>query len=177
MRNLDINNLNTTEYDAGNNRYYLEFLVDGESVSIYVDANNYPEASHDEWFWDAKANVDRAISEAKATGQIQQGGEKMETIKEVREQLAGHDLYVVESEYISKGEFYESLTTFDHDEALKEAHAIKDKDDEKNGRRIVLTTYKYDDITDNAIARWIESGSEHVEDIYIDYCEANEEYI
>lgn len=101
----------------------------------------------------------------------------METIKEVREQLAGHDLYIVESEYISKGEFHESLTTFDREEAMKEASATKDKDDEKNGRRIVVTTYKYDDITDDAIERWIDSRSEHVEDIYIDNAEAHEEYI
>ena len=101
----------------------------------------------------------------------------MTTIKQVREQLAGRDLYIVESEYVEKGEFYESLTTYDREEALKEAHTIKEKDDEKEGRRIVLTTYKYDDITDEAIERWIESGSEHVEDIYIDNCEAQEEYI
>ena len=101
----------------------------------------------------------------------------MTTIKQVREQLAGRDLYIVESEYVDKGEFYESLTTYDREEALKEAHTIKEKDDEKEGRRIVLTTYKYDDITDDAIERWIESGSEHVEDIYIDNAEANEEYI
>lgn len=97
----------------------------------------------------------------------------MKTTKQVREQLAGRDLYIVESEYVEKGEFYESLTTFDRDEAMNEARATKDKDDEKEGRRIVLTTYKYDDITDEAI----ESGSEHVEDIYIDNCEAQEEYI
>lgn len=60
---------------------------------------------------------------------------------------------------------------------MKEARAIKDKDDEKEGRRIVLTTYKHDDITDEAIERWIESGSEHIEDIYIDNAEAIEEYI
>lgn len=101
----------------------------------------------------------------------------MTSIKQVREQLAGRDLYTVESEYVEKGEFYESLTTLNREEALKEAHAIKDKDDEKEGRRIVLTAYKYDDITDEAIERWIESGSEHIEDIYIDNCEAQEEYI
>lgn len=101
----------------------------------------------------------------------------MTTIEQVREQLAGRDLYIVESEYVEKGEFYESLTTYDREEALKEARAIKEKDDEKEGRRVVLTSYKYDDITDDAIERWIESGSEHLEDIYIDYCEAQEEYI
>lgn len=101
----------------------------------------------------------------------------MKTIKEVREQLDKKNLYIVESEYVDKGEFYESLTTYDRDEAMNEARAIKDKDDEKEGRRVVLTTYKYDDITDEAIERWIESGSEHVEDIYIDNCEAQEEYI
>lgn len=101
----------------------------------------------------------------------------MKTIKEVREQLDKKNLYIVESEYVEKGEFYESLTTYDREEALKEAHTIKEKDDEKEGRRIVVTTYKYDDITDEAIERWIESGSEHVEDIYIDNCEAHEEYI
>lgn len=101
----------------------------------------------------------------------------MTTIKQVREQLAGRDLYIVESEYVEKGEFYESLTTYDREEALKEARAIKDKDDEKEGRRIVVTTYKYDDITDDSIERWMESGSEHVENIYIDNAEAHEEYI
>ena len=101
----------------------------------------------------------------------------MTTTKQVREQLAGRDLYIVESEYVEKDEFYESLTTFDRGEALKEARAIKDKDDEKEGRRIVLTTYKYDDITDEAIERWIDIGSEHVEDIYIDNAEAIEEYL
>lgn len=70
MRNLDIDNLNTTEYDAENGRYYLEFLVDDESISIYVDASNYPAASHDEWFWESKDNVDKAISEARESGQI-----------------------------------------------------------------------------------------------------------
>ncbi|MEJ8785402.1 hypothetical protein [Peptoniphilus sp. HCN-40583] len=101
----------------------------------------------------------------------------MKTIKEVREQLDKKNLYIVESEYVEKGEFYESLTTYDREEALKEARAIKENDDEKEGRRIVVTSYKYDDITDDAIERWIESGSEHVEDIYIDNCEAQEEYI
>ena len=101
----------------------------------------------------------------------------MKTTKEVRKQLAGRDLYIVESEYVDKGEFYESLTTYDREEALKEARAIKEKNDEKEGRRIVVTSYKYDDITDDAIERWIESGSEHLEDIYIDNAEANEEYI
>lgn len=101
----------------------------------------------------------------------------MKNVKQVREQLAGRNLYIVESEYVEKGEFYESLTTFDRDEAMKEARAIKDKDDEKEGRRIVLTTYKHDDITDEAIERWIESGSEHIEDIYIDNAEAIGEYI
>lgn len=71
MKNLDISNLNTTEYDKENNKYYLEFSLNGKSTSIHVDADNYPKARHDKWFWDKKENVDKAISEAKTNGQIQ----------------------------------------------------------------------------------------------------------
>lgn len=67
---LNVEHLNTTEYDEANNRYYLEFRVAGESISISVDADNYSEAATDEDYFDDEENVKRAVKEAKENGQI-----------------------------------------------------------------------------------------------------------
>lgn len=70
MKNLNIENLNTVTYDDAMKEYTLEFNVDGEMTYIRVNADNYPGAESDEWFWDKEENVDRAISEAKESGQF-----------------------------------------------------------------------------------------------------------
>ena len=70
MKNLSIENLNTTTYDEAAKEYTLEFNVDGEMVYIRVDADNYPGAESDEWFWDEEENVEKAINEAKENGQF-----------------------------------------------------------------------------------------------------------
>lgn len=69
MTNLNIENLNTVTYDDAANEYTLEFNAD-EMVYIRVDADNYPGAESDEWYFDDEKNVEKAIAEAKATGQI-----------------------------------------------------------------------------------------------------------
>lgn len=71
MKNLfKAENLNTVEFDQDNNRYYLEFHADGEKASIYVDADNYPEAATDEFYFAEDENIERAIQEAKEDGQF-----------------------------------------------------------------------------------------------------------
>lgn len=71
MKNLfEAKNLNTVEFDEANNRYYLEFHTDEENASIYVDADNYPEAATDEFYFDEDKNIERAIQEAKEDGQF-----------------------------------------------------------------------------------------------------------
>lgn len=70
MKNINIENLNTVTYDEAAKEYTLEFNTDGEMVYIRVDADNYPGAESDEWFWDEKENVKKAINEAKAGGQL-----------------------------------------------------------------------------------------------------------
>lgn len=70
MKNINIENLNTVTYDEAAKEYTLEFNVDGEMAYIRVDADNYPEAATDEWFWDEEANVEAAINEAKESGQF-----------------------------------------------------------------------------------------------------------
>lgn len=70
MKNLNIENLNTVTYDEAANEYTLEFNVDGEMVYIRVDADNYPGAESDEWYFDEEENVEKAIAEAKESGQF-----------------------------------------------------------------------------------------------------------
>ena len=70
MKNINIENLNTVTYDKAAKEYTLEFDVDGEMVYIRVDADNYPGAESDEWFWDEEKNVKKAIAEAKESGQV-----------------------------------------------------------------------------------------------------------
>lgn len=70
MKNISIENLNTVTYDDAMNEYTLEFDVDGEMVYIRVDADNYPGAESDEWYFDEEKNVEKAIAEAKENGQI-----------------------------------------------------------------------------------------------------------
>lgn len=70
MTNLNIENLNTVTYDDAMNEYTLEFDVDGEMVYIRVDADNYPGAESDEWYFDEEKNVEKAIAEAKENGQF-----------------------------------------------------------------------------------------------------------
>lgn len=67
---LNVEHLNTTEYDEANNRYYLEFRVADEVISIYVNADNYPEAATDEDYFDDEKNVEKAVKEAEENGQI-----------------------------------------------------------------------------------------------------------
>ena len=70
MKNINIENLNTVTYDEAANEYTLEFNVDGEMVYIRVDADNYPGAESDEWYFDEDENVEKAIAEAKESGQF-----------------------------------------------------------------------------------------------------------
>lgn len=70
MKNLSIENLNTVTYDEAAKEYTLEFNVDDEMVYIRVDADNYPGAESDEWYFDEEENVKRAVKEAEENGQI-----------------------------------------------------------------------------------------------------------
>lgn len=75
MKNFNIKNINTVTYDEAMNEYTLEFNVGefnvgGEMAYIRVDADNYPEAATDEWFWDEEENVEKAVKEAEENGQI-----------------------------------------------------------------------------------------------------------
>lgn len=70
MKNLNIENLNTVTYDEAAKEYTLEFNVNGEMVYIRVDADNYPGAESDEWYFDEEENVEKAIAEAKESGQF-----------------------------------------------------------------------------------------------------------
>lgn len=67
---LNVENLNSTEYDKADNRYYLEFIVDGKSFNIYVNCNNYPGAESDEDYFVDEENLQRAVEEAAYEGQL-----------------------------------------------------------------------------------------------------------
>lgn len=68
---LNVENLNSTEYDKADNRYYLEFIVDGKSFNIYVNCNNYPGAESDEDYFVDEENLQRAVEEAAYDGQLE----------------------------------------------------------------------------------------------------------
>lgn len=67
---LNVENLNSTEYDKADNRYYLEFIVDGKSFNIYVNCDNYPGAESDEDYFVDEENLQRAVEEAAYEGQL-----------------------------------------------------------------------------------------------------------
>lgn len=68
---LNVENLNSTEYDKADNRYYLEFIVDGKSFNIYVNCDNYPGAESDEDYFVDEENLKRAVEEAAYEGQLE----------------------------------------------------------------------------------------------------------
>ena len=67
---LNVENLTSTEYDGANNRYYLDFEIDKEIKSIYVNCDNYPGAESDENYFLDEANLKRAVEEAAYEGQL-----------------------------------------------------------------------------------------------------------
>ena len=69
---LTVENLVSTEYDGPDNRYYLDFEVGKEIVSIYVNCNNYPGAESDEDYFIDQENLKRAVEEAEEDGQFEE---------------------------------------------------------------------------------------------------------
>lgn len=67
---LTVENLVSTEYDGPDNRYYLDFEVGEEIVSIYVNCNNYEGAESDENYFLDEENLRRAVEEAEEDGQL-----------------------------------------------------------------------------------------------------------
>ena len=67
---LNVENLVSTEYDGPDNRYYLDFEVGEEIVSIYVNCNNYEGAESDENYFLDEENLRRAVEEAEEDGQL-----------------------------------------------------------------------------------------------------------
>lgn len=67
---LTVGNLVSTEYDGPDNRYYLDFEVGKEIVSIYVNCNNYEGAESDENYFLDEENLKRAVEEAAYEGQL-----------------------------------------------------------------------------------------------------------
>lgn len=67
---LTVENLVSTEYDGPDNRYYLDFEVGKEIVSIYVNCDNYDGAESDENYFLDEENLKRAVEEAAYEGQL-----------------------------------------------------------------------------------------------------------
>ena len=67
---LTVENLISTEYDKADNRYYLDFEIGEEIVSIYVNCNNYEGAESDENYFLDEENLKRAVEEAAYEGQL-----------------------------------------------------------------------------------------------------------
>ena len=67
---LNVKSLTSTEYDKANNRYYLDFEVGKEIVSIYVNCDNYKGAESDEDYFIDQENLKRAVDEAAYEGQL-----------------------------------------------------------------------------------------------------------
>lgn len=70
-KELTVENLTSTEYDGANNRYYLDFEVGKEIVSIYVNCDNYEGAATDENYFLDEENLKRAVEEAEEDGQLE----------------------------------------------------------------------------------------------------------
>ena len=61
MVKLNIDNLNATYFDGDNNIYELEFIINNTIVTVQVNADDFEEASVNEWYWDNEDNVNRAV--------------------------------------------------------------------------------------------------------------------